>query len=259
MQYILLFFILLTTSIQASVLNLSAEENCPYACNDQAKDKGFVVDIITQVYKQVGYEVIYTSSKDYKPMLEGLEKGEYDLMIGVSPSKDTKLIYMKKPLGYTHNVIAMPKYSKWTYSSDNDLKELQLAVIKELIYSEALTKHIKKFKRHPSKIQILSGHLARKHNLKKLRFDKVTAIIDDRVSLRYFYFLKKKPFGFKIVHTSESMPIHIAFAPKGYRAKKYATLLYKGLKKLKGSQELKDIMKKYGLSEGYIRPIRPNN
>jgi len=253
MKY-LFTLVFLFSGLNASSITIVSVSNCPYTCDSDAKYKGFVVDMISYVFKKSGYDVVYVNAPQ-EDALKGIKEGKFDVMIGAVPQKDRGLIYMKKPLGYTYNVIAMPKYSKWKYDSVQSLKKLRLATIKKLLYDEEITGYIRYNKYDPAKVQINSGHLARKQNLKKLRFEKVDAIIDDRAALRYFYFKTKKPFAFKIAHTSKSNPIEVAFSPKSYRSGKYKELLYRGLRKLEGSEKLKEIMKAYGLSEAYIRPL----
>ena len=211
--------------------------------------------MVSHVFKKAGYDLTYTSIDSQKDALLAVKEGKFDLLIGVDSQKDKDLIYMKKPLVYTYNVIAVPKYSKWKYESIESLHKLRLAAINELNYDDEIGEYIRKYKYDATKVQMKSGNLARKQNLKRLRFEKVDALIDDRVSLRYFYFKTKKPFAFKIAHTTKPHPIEAAFSPKTYRSKKYSEILYQGLKQLKKSEAIKGIMQKYGLSEAYIRPI----
>jgi len=256
MKYIfaLLFFL---SSLTASMIHIVFVPNCPYSCASDTNQKGFLVDTITYIFEKAGYDVVSTFSSSHQEAFTDVKNGKFDLLIDTHLQKEKQLIYMKKPMGYTHNLIVVPKYSKWKYTSVNSLKELHLAAIKELTYNKEINNYLLQYKNNPTKVQIASGHLARKRNLKKLKFDKVNALIDDRVSLRYFYHKTKKPFAFKIAYTSKPKPIEIAFSPKSYRSKKYQELLYKELKRLKGSQKIEEIMQIYGLSEAYIRPSNP--
>jgi len=250
-----LVILFLLSSLHAATITIVSTVNCPYTCADDAADKGFLVDMVSYVFEKSGYDVVYTTLASHKEALAAVKEGKFNLMIGADSKKDKGLIYMKKPLGYTYNVIAVPKYSKWKYTSVKSFDKLRLAAIQELDYDQEIGEYIRKYKYDSAKVQMKSGHLARKQNLKGLRFEKVDALIDDRVALRYFYFKIKKPFAFKIAHTAQSNPIEIAFSPRTYRSKKYKELLYKGLRRLERSQTLKEIMQVYGLSEAYIRPF----
>jgi len=256
MKKTLVLAFLLITSAHANIIKLVGVTNCPYTCSENEANPGFVVDLIAEVFKKEGFEISYTSFKDYEEALETIKTGNSDIMIDVDPSKNPELIFMKKPLAYKHNVIVVPKYLKWKYTSPQSLNELKLAVIEEEIYTNEISEYIAKNKTNPSRINVKSGHLARKHNLKDLRFEKVDALIDDRIALRYFYYKKHKPFAFKVAYTASSKAIHIAFAAKNYRSNKYKEILYRGLKKLTHTQKIKTIFSKYGLSEAYIRALK---
>lgn len=254
MKYLVFIFVIFISLNQASTVSIAAVPECPYYCASDSEDKGFIVDAITHVFNKAGYEVSYTSVDSHDKVIEGLNNGKFDLVIGVDDAHNN-LIFSKQPLAYKHNVIVVPNNSKWKYDSQDSLFKLKLAVIKELDYSTELTEHIRKYKYDDSKIQVESGKFARKRNLNKLRFEKVNALIDDRVSLRYFYFKNKKPFAFKIAYTSPSKPIYTAFSKKNYRSTKYAETLRSGMKNLKKSKKMKEILRKYGLSEAYIAPL----
>jgi len=251
---ILFLFFLLFTAVHANIIKLIAVDNCPYSCNENEKDQGFTVDLIREVFKRTGYEISYQSFQSYELALENIREGKSDIMIDVDPATNRDLIFLKKPLGYQHNVIVTPTYSKWKYTSPESLASLKLATIAEETYTREIAHYIEKNETDSSRIEVRSGHLARKHNLKDLRFEKITALIDDRIALRYFYFKKHKPFAFKVAYTAPSKAIHIAFSSKSYRSNKYTEILYRGLKKLENSKKIKAIFSKYGLSEAYIRP-----
>ena len=85
--------------------------------------------------------------------------------------------------------------------------------------------------------------------LKKLRYKKITALIDDQLVIRYHYTHNKKPFPFRVASNLENYPLYIAFSPQNYKSKQRAEILSEGSKKLEGSVELANILKKYGLIE----------
>lgn len=255
MKFFFFTFLLFLTTTQANIIKLVAVNNCPYACKDKDQNKGFVVDLIKEVFNKSGYKISYQSFENYELALESIKQGKNDIMIDVDPGKNRELIFMKKPLGYKHNVIITPTYSKWKYSSSQSLRLLKLAVIKEERYTDEIAEYITKNSTDETKIVLSSGRFARKSNLKYLRFEKVTALIDDKISLRYFYFKKRKPFTFKIAYTAPSKAIHVAFSAKSYRSNKYAEILYRGLKRLKNSTNMKTILQTYGLDEAYMREL----
>lgn len=253
MKHIFLLCILFSMLLKAATITLVSIENCPYYCADTAEDKGFIVDIATHVFTKYGYKVKYVTVESNDEAVQGVREKRYDAILGASSKETPDLIFTKTPLAYSYDVILVPKYSKWRYSSPASLNTLTLGVVKDRVYDDPINEHIAKYKDDPTKVQMTEGRYAMKHNLKKLRYEKVTALIDNQHSLQYFYAQKKKLFPFKVAKKLSPTAIKIAFSPKDYKAGKYAKMFGRGLRKLKGTKEMGLIVKKYGLIEKNIQ------
>ncbi len=249
-----IFLLLVATLLNAATITLVAEKNCPYACAADEKDKGFVIDIASYVFSQMGYKVEYKNIESKEKALEKLRSKEYDALIGISPKEAPDLIFSRYPLAYSYDVIVVPKYSKWKYTSPASLDMLTLGVIDGHTYDSVINNHVLQHKGDNSKVQIIGGKYASKDNLKKLRYDKITALVDNQHALQYYYAKRKKLFPFKVAKKFGYSAIKIAFSPKDYKAKRRARGFSYELNKLRGSQEMQSILKKYGLIERNILP-----
>jgi len=136
MKYLLSIFVLFSFLGQAGTISIAAVPDCPYVCESNADEKGFLIDAATDVFNDAGYDVSYESVNTHEEAIKDLNAGKYDLVIGVD-RKHPGLVFSKNPLAYKHNVIVVPTYSKWQYDSEESLMKLKLAVIKELDYSTA--------------------------------------------------------------------------------------------------------------------------
>ena len=255
MKQLFLLFILFSTLSQAATMTIVAAEDCPYYCTDSAEDKGFVVDIATHVFTVLGYKVKYVSVDSQEKAIEGVRENKYDAILGVTKKEAPDLIFSVHTLAYSYDAIVVPKNSKWKYSSPASLEALTLGVVQERSYDDAINEHIAKYKEDPTKVKIASGTYAMKRNLKDLRYEKITALIDNQHSLQYYFEKQKKLFPFKVAKKLSPTAIKIAFSPKNYKAEKYAKMFSRGLRKLKGTQQMGLILKKYGLIEKNI--MRP--
>ena len=253
MKHIFLLCILFSMLLKAATITLVAKEDCPYYCADTAQDKGFIVDIATHVFTKYGYKVKYVTAASHEEAVESIREKRYDAVLGASPKETPDLIFTKTPLAYSYDVILVPKHSKWKYRSPASLNTLTLGVVQDRVYDDHINERITKYKEDPTKIQMEEGSYAMKHNLKKLRYEKVKAIIDNQHSLQYFYAQKKKLFPFKVAKKLSPTAIKIAFSPKDYKAPEYARKFSRGLLKLKGTKEMRLILKKYGLIEKNIQ------
>lgn len=254
MKQLFLFFSLLPTLLNAVTITIAAVENCPYNCEENAQDKGFVIDIATHVFSQMDDSVEYITVDSKEKAIEGVRSKKYDALIGITPKEAPDLIFARYPISYAYDVILVPKYSKWKYKSSASLDDLILGVIQDHDYDDVIKDHISKYKDDRSKVQIVGGKYASKDNLKKLRYEKITALVDNQHSLQYFYAKKKKLFPYKVAKKLSYSKINIAFSPKDYKAQKRARTFSRELLKLRGTQEMKSILKKYGLIERNILP-----
>jgi polar amino acid transport system substrate-binding protein len=239
--------------LKAATITLVAEEDCPYYCTDTAKEKGFVVDIATHVFSKLGYKVKYKTVESHEEAIQGIREKKYDAILGASPKETPDLVFAKSTLAYSYDVILVPKRSKWKYNSPASLNTLTLGVVQDRVYDDIIHEHIAKYKEDPTKIKMTQGNYAMKHNLKKLRYEKVNALIDNQHSLQYFYAQKKKLFPFKVAKKLTPTAVRIAFSPKDYKAPEYARKFSRGLRNLKGTKEMNLILKKYGLIEKNIQ------
>jgi ABC-type amino acid transport substrate-binding protein len=172
----------------------------------------------------------------------------------VTPQEAPDLIFARHPLSYTYDTIVVPKHSKWKYKSPASLNSLTLGVIKGRKYDAIINKHIATYKDDNRKVQFAEGKYAGKENLKKLRYEKITALVDNQHKLQYFYHKRKKLFPFKVAKKLSYLPMKIAFSPKDYKAQRRARAFSYELNKLRGSKQMDMILKKYGLIEQNIQP-----
>ena len=252
MKQIFLLITLFTSLLNAGKISIVAGERCPYYCSADSKDKGFVIDIVEHVFAQYGYKITYTSLLSKEQAIADIREDRYEAIIDVTKKETPELIFAKHPIAYSYDVILVPKYSQWKYQSPSSLNSLKIGAREDYHYGKLIQQHILKHKDNPKKIQLLSGKYAMKHNLKKLRYEKITALVDNQHSLQYFYAKKKKLFPFKAAKKLSPAAIKIAFAPSNYNAQKYAQIFNRGIRKLQGSKEMGLLLKKYGLIEQNI-------
>lgn len=256
MKRIIVFLFIYLGLLQANTITVTMEENCPYACTEDANKKGFLVDIVTAAFKKAGYKVEFTSSSSQKQAIKDVRDQKFDAVLGTNPKEAPGLIYPKSVLSYAYDVIIVPTYSKWKRTSADSLNTLILGGQDEYAYNKELSHHFSKYYNDPKKVKLNAGVYAVKNGLIDLRFDKITALAINQVALHYFYFKRKKPFPFKVAHTYQREPLYIGFTPQTYKSKKYAKILHIELKKLRGSKEMRRILRKYGLKKAYIRPVK---
>jgi polar amino acid transport system substrate-binding protein len=239
-------------TVNAKTITLTADEWCPYNCFDGAQNKGFLVDIFTHIFNKEGYAVKYSISKSYAQAIVDVREHKFDALIGSTQKEAPDFIFPELPLAYSYDIIITSKDSKWEYTSPKSLTELKLGVVKDYEYDLFIQRHIARYQHDKEMVQVISGNNSLKYNLKKLRLQYINAMIDDQLLIQYYYTKLKQPFPFKIAKLLENYPLYIAFSPANPKSKEYALILSRGLRALIGTEEMRVILAKYGLTEENI-------
>lgn len=253
MKHLLLSLIMSFSLLNGATLTLVAKEQCPYYCSEQGDEKGFVVDIATRIFEQLGYKVRYKTVTSEESALKGLDEKEFDAFLSDSHPMGSTLIFAKTPIAYRYDVILLPKYSKWQLQDPDSLSQLRIGLCEERSYSPLIEQHLKKYRHDKEKVNMSSGKFSLKDALKKLKYSKVDAIIGNQHQMQYFYHQKRKDFPFKVAQKLESTPINILFSERNYKAKKHAQQFNRAFKKLQGTPDMDLLLKKYGLLEQHIQ------
>jgi len=249
MKNIFLFLFLLTSLIKAETITITSDEWCPYNCENKGNKQGFFVDIFTYVFQQYGYKVKYVISDSFTKAIKDVRQNKYDALISTNPEETPDFIFPKLPMTYSYDVILIPKDSSWICESETSLNELTLGVVQGYVYTDPIQRYVENNINDSKKIQMISGNHSMKYNLKKLKHQKITAMIDNYHLIQYHYASKQEPFPFKVAKKMEPYPLYIAFSPKNYKSEKYVEMFDRGYKKLLHTKKMKEILQKYGLSE----------
>jgi polar amino acid transport system substrate-binding protein len=134
------------------------------------------------------------------------------------------------------------------------LNEVNLAIISDYSYSEALDAYIRKNKSDSKKITVLTGDTALDQGIRMLEKGRVDVVIEDEsVYAGKLALMKIDPATFPQVGAdSKGDMIYVAFSPhesKKATSAQHAAQWDDGIKKLRASGELAKVLTKYGLKD----------
>jgi polar amino acid transport system substrate-binding protein len=250
MKVFLFFFLatILCASGDDKIIRITADEWCPYNCEEQSTHQGYMVDLATEAFKLHGYRVEYIVEKSWQEAIDKTRKGEYDGVVGTAKSDVPDFIFPKTSLGIADNCYITRADSDWRYKGINSLSSERLGVIVDYTYGDALNEYIFKNQRDPRKIQFVSGNKAIQYSLTKLKHGKLDVYVDECHVINYALISRKDKSSFKIAGKMGDIDeLYIAFNPKNSESKLYSSMLDEGLEKLKKSGRYREILKYYGL------------
>jgi len=171
------------------------------------------------------------------------KKGEIAGIIGAIESEAEGLFVPSEEQGLMYAKFFSAKSSNWQYHDINSLNQEKviLGAISGYDYDEEIANYISG---NPSKVYLSHGDTALPELIRLLYHSRIQVLIEDQAV--FWYNVSKLGFkseGFRVAGiTSEPQKLFIAFGDK-----KNADILSDGIKKLRKSGRLKEILKKYNL------------
>jgi len=148
-----MFFVLISMqTTHGKTIKVAAIDWCPQICVDSDKP-GYTVDLIKEVFKDSQYTLeinIYPWSR----AIQLVSNGQYDALLAPAKKEAPTLIYPAFAVGYQQMCFFTDQKSKWLYTDENSLKEMQIGIANDTSIEE-LNDYIKK---HPTQFQYQPYH-----------------------------------------------------------------------------------------------------
>ena len=233
---------------RADVLTLRADEWCPYNCAPGSEKPGYMLDIATEIAKLYGHTIDY-KQLSWARAIEETRDGKYVGIIAAAQSDAEGFVFPDQSFGVSTLVYATRKDNDFVYNGIKSLDGKSIGVVQDYTYAEELNDYIKKYSKDIKKVQVAAGDNALDTNIRKLEAGRVDVIVEDlNVLLQKLNQLGKSDV-FKISPSTEKLDLYFGFSPKNPKSPEYAKQFSDGLKKLRKSGKINEIMEKYGLKD----------
>jgi polar amino acid transport system substrate-binding protein len=258
--YKILFFALFlcqtvfSGALKAETITLVADAWPPFNGIPESNREGYMVDIVREIFTEQGYGIHY-KLLPWKRAVAETRKGNFDGVIGASPSDAVGFIFPEQEL--TRNVLSfyVKKDNPWKYTGVESLQQLSLGVIHGYDYRQWLNDYVSKHSKDKQQVQIVTGEDPLRRNLKKLINNRLDVIVDNEAAIRsvaksmgILADIKAAGYG------TEPSFCYIAFTPNRPSSKQYADILSQGIISMRKSGRLQEILDKYGLQDWRAKP-----
>lgn len=234
-------------SSAAETLRIGADQWMPFNGEAQAERPGYVVELLRKIYAAEGVVVDYRVVP-WADALGQAAKGELDAVIGANLTEAAKLRVPQEEVGAPRVALWMHKSNRWRYTDLRSLLQVRVGVIAEYKYWDSFDEFVAK---HPSlKLVKFSGETPLRDALGKMVASELDVIPE---TLPVFAWnvkaagLAVSDFTMAYLHTAE--PIYVAFSPSHPRIEALVKTWDAGMRKLRASGELTQILQKYGLRD----------
>lgn len=236
----------------AKEMILVADEWCPYNCAPDSAKPGFIIEIAKAIFEPKGIKVTY-EVMPWERAIEDTRKGTYTGILAALVSDAPDFVIPEEPIGYSSNTFFVKTGSSWKYEDVSSLKNVSVGVIEGYTYGPGLDSYLTENKGDSSKVQSIAGDSALSQNFMKLEKGRIDTYIEDmNVAMQYIADNSKwgkfKPAGSDIGPASQHF-VYISFSPVNKDSAEYASILSVGIKELRKSGKLKEILDKYNVTD----------
>ncbi|MEH6631035.1 MAG: ABC transporter substrate-binding protein [Halopseudomonas aestusnigri] len=249
--FLVLFFAGHKVVVAENLENITIATNdfCPFICTDVAK-KGFTVEITEKIFKSNGIKVDFVMAS-WARTVEQVIAGRVSGIL--APGKDevpSDSIFPKRSIAIQKNCFFTAKNNTWKYESVKSLKKIRVV---SFIYGP----HNKKFKKYLGneqyskffeEIAFDSDYHERASRLVDL--NRADAFWAEPSVMKNLMIKNKKLSEYRNAGCYSSMILYIAFTPKNREESlKLSEMFDDGIEKLRSSNELDSILKKYNIGD----------
>jgi polar amino acid transport system substrate-binding protein len=243
----LILLLCLAGAASAETLSIRADPWCPYNCQPDSAQPGYMIEIAQAVFGPSGYTIDY-QTLNWSRALKETAEGRYTAVVGAGRQEIAQygLVAPQNPLGKNQNCFFVNPEQGWRYTGPASLKGRSIGTIQDYSYGEALDAA---FKANPGIAQTMTGDEGLRRNIEKLQAKRLDAVLENRDVFTYKTSLLKLQGRFKEAGCDQTPDegVFIAFSPKHPKAKTLAAQLDAGVQRMRRDGSLQRILDKYSV------------
>lgn len=235
------------TSVDRRTITIAADPWCPHNCRAGAQREGYMIDIAREAFALARLEVEY-DNVSWARALELADDGYIDAVVGAFTRPEDGFVYPDEAIGYARTALYTSLDSDWTYDGVESLTDHTLVTINGYSYAPSLDAYIEQHRDDPQRVWILSGPSPLDRAIELLEQDRSDVLPEDLHVMRWtLEHLDKKGTLRKVVQF-KPVPVYVAFSETNPQSAELATLFSEGVRKLRRSGRLDEILARYGVS-----------
>lgn len=250
-----LCFLLTTPAFAASreyssIVRLEADPWCPYNCVPNTQHPGYMIEVARAILSAHGYTVVYRTEPWSRVLVE-TRKGMIDGAIGATFEDGHGLVFGEEALGVDHTVVAFAGDRPAHYSGPHSLDGLRIGIIDNYGYNNGgpIDQYLATRRQNdPDSMVVLATDHALRQLIEMLQLHRIDVLFASNNVLSYTLKMMGLQGSLKIRDTIAYNVVNIAFTPDA-RGRKLARLMDEGLRQLRRSGKLAEILAPYGLTD----------
>ena len=111
-----------------NIIKIQSDDWCPYVCDINGKNKGFLVDIAIKVFTDAGFHVEY-STVNWSRAIANARQGKTDAVLGAFRGDVPDFVFPQHKLGQSINRVLVKSGSSFSFQSIADLTAIRIGII----------------------------------------------------------------------------------------------------------------------------------
>ena len=233
--------------VSAERIVIAADIWCPFNCQPDSEQPGFMVEIAQRVFSEHGHDVQYVEM-GWERAIHEARRGNINAVIGAYKGDAPDFVFPDQEMALVGNTFFARKEVAWRYDNIDSLQTVNLGIIKGYDYGEDLKEHIDQ--NSGERVFELIGDNPLQRGIKMLMAERLDTVIEG--AQVFWHTASQLGLQDQFVVAGQAGELnrsYIAFSPKIEASNNYAELLSEGISRLRVSGELGHILHKYGLSD----------
>tara|TARA_R110002167_G_scaffold50678_8_gene147466 strand:- start:732 stop:1517 length:786 start_codon:yes stop_codon:yes gene_type:complete len=232
----------------SETLTIHSDNWMPFNGDPKAKNKGYIIDLVTEIFEPEGIKIEYTITPWARSLIL-CKQGKINAVVGAADVDVPGFVLPEEALDFTYEAFFKLKENPWFYDGDiNSLESQKLGYIIDYATRSDILTYFDQHKK-TDKVQLVGGNNPLKQNIQKLVHHRISILLENSNVIRYH--LKEMKLSDKIVFAGnlyqKPFNMYIAFSPKHPKSEIYAAIFDEGFRELKANGRVNEIRKKYGM------------
>ncbi len=236
-----------TATAQAGKIVVAADAWCPYNCDEKSLYQGFMIEVTREILGAAGYSVQYVN-QSWADSLADVTAGRRDAVVGASVEEARRLVLAAEPLGENKTCFYTRQDDPFQYRPDVLLKSRRMGLTYGYLYGDAIDRYVADHRQDSNLVQLVTGDKPLLRNIQKLKARRVDTIAENPMVMD-FSVRKYQIDGLRLAGCDEPTTLHIAFAPGRADASRLADLMNQGIRSLRKSGRMHEILNRYGVKD----------
>lgn len=224
----------------------------PYVGTTGEKREGYVVDLLREVYRPLGYNVRLVN-KPWTRCIEEVRAGKMNGLTQSDRREAPDFIFSSEPIGSTRPTFFARAGSDWKFEGVESLWKIRLGAIQTYTYERAVDEYIR-LNADSGRVLLVHGNDALTRLATALQAGRIDAFVENRVV--GLYLLREMggaPDAYRLAGEAPGLLMYLPLSPILPELPALAQFFDKRIRELRTSGRLASILSEYG-TEDWIEP-----